>query len=242
MDDKKRLALGVCLLSVIPIQLIFFGGINNNSRYLSLILIPLAVAFGLMAGELRRKVGLLSKIILAGVMCFQLWVMILPAVRGLHFKIDGSIADSLLNGNLSTAFEREDQWDWDVLKKLCDQRRLKNPSIRYLGNGLQLKSYLIKFPWQKRREKADVDWRIWQYEQGPIHWDNIFKRIHKNDVVITAPSVRGYEPNKDYLDNVHNAEFVKRLEADPLFEGPVILSMGRFEPVDVYVFFRKRHI
>ena len=240
LDKKIKLALVLCFLSMVPTLFAFFGGINNNSRYLSPILIPLSIAYGLMGGEVIKRLNLFSKIILAGVMCFQLLVIITPSIRGLHLNSEGSIADSLLNGNATTVFEREDQWDWDTLRKICNQKHLKNPSIRYLGNGLQLKSYLIKFPWAKHHEKADVDWRIWQYEQGPINWDKIFKIINNKDVVLTAPKLIGYKPNGDDLDNRHNAEFVKRLKADPNFEGPIILSIGRFEPEEVDVFLKKK--
>ena len=240
INERKKLALWICFLSMLPTLFTFFTGINNNTRYLSPLMIPLAIAFGLMASEIKDSLGPKANLMLSGVIFFQLMVMVAPSPGYPLYKRPDAIGKVLLNGNLSTVFGWQDEWDWSTLKKICDQRRIKNPTIRYIGNGMQLKNFIIKYPWKKDRRQADVA-GLGRYDDGPINWNNIFKEIHKSDVVLTAPALKGYAPNKDYLDNLHNAEFVKRLEADPLFDGPVILTMGKIEPEKVYIFFRKPH-
>jgi hypothetical protein len=61
----------------------------------------------------------------------------------------------------------------------------------------------------------------------------------KSDLVLTAPHFIGGVPYKEDMDNQHNAEFSKRLANDPLFRGPIHLTMGRFEPIDIVVFVKK---
>jgi hypothetical protein len=49
----------------------------------------------------------------------------------------------------------------------------------------------------------------------------------------------GQATDRQNLDNQYNREFADRLTADPLFQGPIHLQMGRFEPLEVLVFVKK---
>jgi len=239
VNHKKNSAVWICLLSIIPTVILFIVGTNNNSRYLAPILIPLAVVFGVMAVELKQLGPRFLIASIIGLMGFQFFYMVAPSLGEPRYKKADDLSQKLLWGNLSTVFERKDLWDWDALKELCDQKQIGNPSIRFLGNGVYYKPHNIAYPWFSRQELADIEPRLWRYEKGKINWEDILKSIKGIDVVLTAPGYRGFDPNKDYLDNAYNDEFAERLKNHPDFEGPVILTMGRFEPAEVYAFFRK---
>jgi len=81
----------------------------------------------------------------------------------------------------------------------------------------------------------DPNW-LWRYEDGPIDWQKVMNGAEHSDIVVTAPGYVGEELIQEDVDNRYNAEFAERLSRDPLFRGPIHLTMGRFAPIDVQVF------
>ena len=59
------------------------------------------------------------------------------------------------------------------------------------------------------------------------------------DIVVTAPGYVGEVADKQDIDNRDNAAFAALLAKDERFRGPVVLKMGRFDPVEVWVFLRR---
>jgi hypothetical protein len=137
---------------------------------------------------------------------------------------------------------RFDQWDWRPIRDISNNCGLETPKISYLGNGRAFNPPQIEYPWvpwaTKTTSYADVSW-LWRYEDGPLDWQKVMDSAEKSDIVLTAPHFVGEAPYKEDIDNQHNAEFAGRLANDPLFRGPIHLTMGRFEPIDVVVFVKK---
>ena len=96
----------------------------------------------------------------------------------------------------------------------------------------------INLPLAKRNLKADVR-LLWRYEMGPMDWEKLMQAAAECDVVVTAPGFVGRIATKNHLDNEHNAEFVRRLEQDGRFEGPVRMKIGKYDPVELVIFFRR---
>src|SRR5262249_39334061 len=136
------------------------------------------------------------------------------------------------------ALIRFDQWNWDPLRDLAREHGMQHPAVAYLGVGRTFNTPSIVYPWISRGEDVERATRLWHYEQGPLDWSDVLEQAAHSDLVVTAPRYVGDPLDKQDLDNAHNAEFAARLEADGRFSGPVTLTMGRFEPVEVDVFVR----
>lgn len=235
-DKQKKVIIWTLLLSAVPTLVLAFVGTNNNPRYLGPALFLLALAFGVMAqvtGWLTSRKG---RLIPAGLIAWQLAVLVWPTPGDSRYQ-KGDDSKTILIGNYTGMFRRPDQWDWEGFWELVP-KQIQYPIIGELGQGQGMNPPQISYPWAKRHLKSEVR-LLWRYELGPIDWESVIEEAVKCHVIVTAPGFVGKKGSKFDLDNQHNAEFVRRLERDNRFKGPIRLSIGRFDPVELFIFFRQ---
>jgi hypothetical protein len=145
----------------------------------------------------------------------------------------------------SSLFTRERGWDWQTLRTLCLDRLGEKPDLKigYLGNGPYFNAPEIEHAWVLQlhswplQHMVEVTW-LWRYEDGPLDWQKLIRSLDQYDVLLTAPNYRGVPSDREYLDAVHNSDFVTRLSVDPRFTSPVLIRPVEDGP-DVYVYFQK---
>ena len=120
---------------------------------------------------------------------------------------------------------------------MVSQRGFERPIVGELGMGPTMNPPQINLPLAKRNLKADVR-LLWRYEMGPIEWERVMQAAAQCDVIVTASDYVGKRANKNHLDNQHNTQFARRLEQDDRFEGPVRMKIGKYDPVELVIFFR----
>ncbi|MGA9379194.1 MAG: glycosyltransferase family 39 protein [Phormidium sp.] len=232
-------AIAVCLAGSLPMLMLSAMGTNQNARLISPSLITLAVAIGAIAA----LTGWTTNKLLAGIatilICFQLTVMISPTPGEIKYQTGDTASQQLLWGNYTNTMKRREQWDWSPVRKIVNQQQITNPLITYLGNYGTFNPPQIALPWVKENEPVNVAW-LWQYTFGEINWNQVLTAAKSSNVVITAPQLIGGKADKQHLDNQHNTEFVKRLEKMPEFSPPIKLMMGRYQPVEVFLFINKK--
>jgi len=224
-----------CACAGLPLVAAQVSGTNQNLRFLSPAIIPLAIAVGVLAetaGLTRSRAFLLA----SGVLLFSQVGMFLAPVL---FPNNKAVDPGLVNGELPWAvFARFEQWDWKPIRDISLGCGVEMPRISYLGNGRAFCPPQVAYPWFARGVPApEVTW-LWRYEQGPLNWHELMASAGESDIVLTAPHYLGQATDSDNLDNQHNAEFAERLAQDPRFRGPIRLELGRFEPVEVDVFLK----
>ncbi len=242
--DRLQLAgIGVCASAGVPIVLAQLSGTNHLLRHITPAVIPLAVAVGLLADKTGWAYSTGGTAISAALFCAQFVMLVSPVIVPNAHPLE----IGFVNGSLPwRTMIRFDQWDWRLVQAISDSCGLENPSISYLGAGRVFNPPAIEYPWIARvptkrldhLDIPDVTW-LWRYEDGPLNWQEVMNSAEKSDIVITAPHYVGEVLLKEDLDNQHNAEFENRLSKDALFQGPIELRMGRFEPVEVVVFLKK---
>jgi 4-amino-4-deoxy-L-arabinose transferase-like glycosyltransferase len=238
INAAQKTAMWVCFLSPLPLVLAQLVGRNDNLGHFSPAMIPWSVGIGIIVGATPwTRVRLLSAgaSVLFGI---QLLMIVVPAFRPIVYPT----TNALFNLPPGLVMARYDQWDWEGLRAINNSYGIKNSSISFLGNGLKYNWAQITYPWAVHKEgMTGVNW-LRRYEDGAIDWAKIMNTIGKSDIVLTAPNYIGVPSDKEDLDNQYNREFARRLSVDPRFDGPIHLTLGRFEPVDIEVFINKSDI
>lgn len=243
LDPMQKVALGICACAGVPIVLAQLSGTNHLLRHISPVMIPLAISVGVLAdqaGWIRSGAGIAASCVLLGV---QLMMIVSPVI----FPNTGPVDLGFVNGTPPwRVMARFDQWDWKPVREISEGCGLAAPKIAYLGGGRVFNPPEIEYPWvaagtairNETFDMPDVAW-LWRYEDGNLDWQKVMDSAGQSDVVLTAPHYIGEVPNKEDLDNQHNAEFADRLSRDPRFRGPIRVEMGRFEPVEIDLFLKK---
>ncbi len=234
-DKQKKSVIGLLLLSALPTLMITFCGTNNNPRFVTPALFPLALALGMIGSVTGWFTSWKKSLFLAGFIIWQLAVQVWPIPGDPHYQ-KGDESKTLLLANYTNMFRRYEQWDWEPVWKIISERGFKSPVIGELGLGSSLNPTIINYPWAMRNLTADVR-LLWRYEMGPINWETLMREAAQCDVIVTAPNFIGTKESKAPFDNQYNAEFVRRLEQDPRFEGPIRLTVGKFEKTELVIFF-----
>ena len=244
LDPFKRTSLGVCACAGLPIVVAQLSGTNHLLRHISPAVIPLAVAVGILA-DASGWTRSVPAVAVSGILfCVQLLMIVAPVLSPNSHPVDLGFVNGVLPWR---AMARFDQWDWKPVREISYGCGLHSPRISFLGGGRTLDPPQIEYPWvaqptltphDAKLESPDVTW-LWRYEDGPLDWQRVMDATGKSDIVLTAPQYIGEVANKEDLDNQHNADFAARLSLDPLFRGPIRLEMGRFEPVEVWVFLKR---
>ena len=238
-NSLQKTTLGVCACAGLPILLAQLSGTNHLLRHITAAVIPLAIAVGVLTdcAELIHSRTIMAA---CGILfCSQLLMIVAPVFYPNHSVVNRGLANGSLPWQVMVRF---DQWDWGPIRDISNGCGLETPKISYLGNGREFNPPQIERPWvpwaAKTTSYPDVSW-LWRYEDGLLDWQKVMDSAEKSDLVLTAPHFIGGVPYKEDMDNQHNAEFSKRLANDPLFRGPIHLTTGRFEPIDIVVFVKK---
>jgi 4-amino-4-deoxy-L-arabinose transferase-like glycosyltransferase len=242
LDPLQRAALGACACAGLPIVLAQLSGTNHLLRHISPAVIPLAIAIGVLADK-TGWVGSKAAISISYILAFgQLLMIVTPLVHANNRPIEDGFANGALPWRIMA---RRDQWDWRPLQNIAHRCGREAPAISYLGIGPGFDPPSIEYPWVASVASTslaafdlpDVKW-LWRDEDGPVDWQKVMDLAGQSDLVLTAPHYTG-GLMEFASDNQNNAEFADRLSRDPRFKGPIRLTMGRFEPVEVTVFVRK---
>jgi Dolichyl-phosphate-mannose-protein mannosyltransferase len=239
----QKAALGACACAGIPMVLAQLTGTNHLLRHISPAVIPLAIAVGLLAeatGWLRSRLGTVVFGVLLGA---QLLMIVTPVVYPNTSMVEPGFPNASLPWRVMRRF---DQWDWKPLLDVSKRCGVPSPKIAVLGTGLEFNPPQIDFPWMRQglaHPKAsgdlpNVTW-LWRSYEGPaLDWQNIMPLAGQSDIVLTAPNYIGLTSIHEDQDNSHNVEFANRLSRDARFQAPIVLKMGRFQPVEVLAFLK----
>lgn len=242
-DPFQTVALGACTFAGAPIVLAQLSGTNHLLRHISPAVVPLAIVIGVLADQLNWTRSLSLVALSGSLFCVQLTMIVFPVVFPNKHQVDLGFVNGAPPWRVMSRF---DQWDWKPVQGLSDGCGLDSPRIAYLGGGRELNPPAIQFPRVEEIKSThlatfgfpDVNW-LWRYEDGSIDWGKVMMSADQSDVVLTAPNYVGETRIYENLDNRHNAEFADRLAKDPHFRGPIRITVGRFEPIEVHVFLNK---
>jgi 4-amino-4-deoxy-L-arabinose transferase-like glycosyltransferase len=239
LRPAHRAALLSCFGAGLPLVVFQLSGTNHLLRYLCPAVIPFAIGVGLLAeltGWLRSRTAILISVVLA---VAQVVMIVAPVVSPNTQPVDPGFYNGGLPWRILIRFE---QWDLKPLRGIAESCALQKPKIAFLGMGRPLNPPQLLYPWflagdspAERDGFSEPLW-LWRYEQGPLDWHEVMNSASRSDIVVTAPGFVGQATDRQDLDNQYNREFAERLARDPHFRGPIRLEMGRFEPVDVFVF------
>jgi 4-amino-4-deoxy-L-arabinose transferase-like glycosyltransferase len=243
LDPLQRAALGACACAGVPLLCAQLSGTNHLLRHVSPVVIPLAIVVGVLSDKTGWAHSGVASAVSCILCCVQAAMLVAPVVRPNTRAVDLGFVNGALPWRVMARF---DQWDWRPVQAISDGCGLQTPRISYLGNGREFNKPQIEFPWVERSTSAhgsaaefpEATW-LWRYENGPLNWQQIMNSADQSDIVLTAPHFAGEARYKEDLDNEHNAEFADRLSRDLQFREPIRLQMGRFEPVEVFVFLSK---
>jgi 4-amino-4-deoxy-L-arabinose transferase-like glycosyltransferase len=243
LDVKQVSAIVLCLAGALPMLAVSFIGTNHNVRLIAPALLPLAIAIGIVAVWTHWTTSRWLVVAATALICFQVAIMVSPSGNDGRYQVGDAAARELLWGNPTNAMRRTEQWDWLPVKQLLDDRSIKNPLISYLGSNAGLEKPHIARPWIWANEPVRIT-TMWTYLKGDLDWNQIMSFAAASDVVVTAPNLTGSPIastpfDRTDLDNQHNAELVDRLKADPRFAEPIVMTMGRYNPTQVYFFLQK---
>ena len=239
LNDIQKATVGVCICAALPIMLVQLSGTNHLLRHITPAVIPLAILVGVLsqqAGWFCSKAAIIVSTLL---FASQLAMLLGPA----FLPHQSSITVVSPNGSLPwQIMVRSDQWDWSQLRDIADSCGTTSPRVSYLGGGEALNIPQLEYPWVAREASSrravlyfpEVNW-LWRYEDGTLDWEKVLNSASTSDLVVTAPNYQGGVGKYD-VDNKYNSEFAARLSRDPHFNGPILLKMGRFEPIEVQVF------
>ncbi len=239
-DGTQKPIVWTCVAAALPLIVAIYLGYGDKQRLVSPSLLPIAVASGVLVVATGLAGVRLFRITVAVLFCLQAAAIVVPVVAGPNAGRSSTPAFRWLLAGPAAAMQRSEQWDWSALRELSQARGLRNPSIVYLGNSRTLNPPQIRFPWIQASERVRVTW-VWRYEQGPINWEAVMAAVDSSDVVLVVPGVVGDPAWKEDLDNQHNTELFQRMSQRPGFSKPTAITMGRLDPVQVYVFFRNTH-
>jgi 4-amino-4-deoxy-L-arabinose transferase-like glycosyltransferase len=250
IDRTQMAALGVCLAGCLPLILLAAFGNNHNPRLISPTFFPLAVILGTIAVATRWTTSRILATIATAILMFQLVVIVAPSPGDPHYKSEASVESMrpwkneatkrLLWLNPAMVMQRREQWDWGQFRALCQTHQLPLPKVATLGNIDRINDPPINFPWVQAGEYIQIV-ELWRSASGqPIDWQQVMSIARQNDAIITQPISEDSELDRmANADSQYNNEFIARLQADSQFEKPLVLQMGRFEPVEIFVFFRR---
>lgn len=238
-DPVYRPALLTCGFALLPLLALQLSGTNHLLRYLCPALIPFAIGVGILAeasGWIRSRRALVISGTLAAA---QLLMLVAPVAFPNQQPVDPGFYNGGLPWRIMVRFE---QWNWKPLREISQSCGLERPKIAFLGMGRPLNPPQILYPWfleggspSDRTRFYEPLW-LYRYEQGPFDWNQVMGSAELSDIVLTAPDFVGQATDRQNLDNEHNREFADQLAKDPLFQRPIHLQMGRFEPLEVLVF------
>lgn len=239
LDPAHRAALITCGFAILPLVALQLSGTNHLLRYLCPALIPFAIGVGILAeasGWIRSRQAFAISGVLAGI---QLLMLVAPVAFPNQQPVDPGFYNGGLPWRMMVRFE---QWNWKPLQEISQSCGLDKPKIAFLGMGRPLNPPQILYPWfvkglspSERNGFYEPLW-LYRYEQGSFDWNQVMSSAELSDIVLTAPAFVGQATDRQNLDNEHNREFADRLAKDPLFQPPIHLQMGRFEPLEVLVF------
>ena len=242
LDPVHRAALITCGFAILPLVALQLSGTNHLLRYLCPALIPFAIGVGILAeasGWIRSRQAFAISGVLAAI---QLLMLVAPVAFPNQQPMDPGFYNGGLPWRIMVRFE---QWNWKPLQEISHSCGLDKPKIAFLGMGRPLNPPQILYPWfvkgvspSERNGFYEPLW-LYRYEQGPFDWGQVMSSAELSDIVLTAPTFVGQATDRQNLDNEHNREFAERLANDPLFQPPIHLQMGRFEPQEVLVFVKK---
>jgi len=232
LEPHQRAALWICLAAGVPLIPLQLLGQNHNMRLITPAFFPLALALGLVASATSWTRARLLTAAATVAFALQAATIALPSFAALP-----SHDSETLGIPPSQVLAARELWDWEALRQACQDRRLTNPALQYLGNGNTYCPPHISYPWVRRHEPTTVAF-LWRYEEGPIDWELIRTKLAEANVIITALDYEGLVADKQPLDNAHNAELAALLENDPRFEGPVEIDVGARPPARIVAFFR----
>jgi len=240
---SQKAALWASACAGCPIVLIQLTGTNHLLRHISPAVIPLAIAAGVLVGNLdwdrSRAFVVLTTVLLVA----QLLLIVTPLFFPNREPLDAGLANASLPWRIMA---RSEQWDWDPLLRISRDCGIDSPAISYLGLGPAFNQPQIERPWATwAASMRDTTFPypdvrlLWRYEQGPLDWAKVMAAAEQSDIVVTAPHYVGDVTDKDDVENRHNAEFAARLSSDSAFRSPISLEMGRFKAVELQVFTKK---
>ena len=242
-QPMQRLAFGACTCAGLPIMAAQLSGTNHLLRHISPAMVPIGIGLGLLADGAGWTSSMALRATAVTLLCGQLLMLLWPVFFPNRQPADLGFANTALPWRVMSRF---DQWDWEPIRELSYRCGLGDPNISYLGGGRAIDPPQIQFPWVTHvTREADgtldypnVNW-LWRYEDGPIDWKKVMDAADHSDIVLTPPGYIGETRNEENLDNRYNAEFADRLSQEALFQTPVTVEMGRFEPVKVEIFVKK---
>jgi 4-amino-4-deoxy-L-arabinose transferase-like glycosyltransferase len=258
LSPLQRNALIACACAALPLVFVQLSGTNYLLRHVSPVIVPLAIAIGVLLDATSWARSNISVAVLGLLFSSQFLMLVFPVLAPNKHPVDfGSI-----NGFPWRIMSRFEQWDWKPLEDISNscgiaspkisfvnQGRALNgniqygwgnptdvPRISYLGNGRAFNGSQIQYPWLAQGLAfPDVTW-LWRYESGPIVWQGVLRSAEQSDLVLTAPNYVGEIPDRENLDNQYNSQFAAMLGQDPHFRGPIRLELGQLDPVEVDVF------
>jgi 4-amino-4-deoxy-L-arabinose transferase-like glycosyltransferase len=237
LDPVQRTIVLACACVALPLIVIQLSGSNHLLRHLAPAVIAIAVAAGLLAhvtGCLRSRFFVTA----SGVALFAQLLMV--AVPAFHPNASEVVTGPINGFPPWRVMTRHDQWNWQPLCDISREHGLARPVVSVLGNGRSFNIPQITYAWiAGGAPEPQVD-LLWRYEEGPIDWPKVMETVGRSDIVVTAPRYVGITQDAQDRDNQHNAEISDRLTQDRRFEGPICLRMGRFDPVEVAVFVKRR--
>lgn len=229
--DASFWAMICLLLAPLPIVLAPLITRNQVMYHTSPALILLAAGFALLAKNEGWLTSSVRSVVLSAVIFGQLVLTLIPVI----------LREDYSGQRYSwTTLARWDQWDWNQLRVLLRSQGLKQPSIAYLGDLSPLNPQGVMYPWLSRHEKSPSVTLLWKLEYGVPSMPALLAAADTNDVVFTVPELstaKGVSP--DLQDDKYNTDFATQMSNDPHFETPMHLRLGRFRPLDVWVFIRK---
>jgi 4-amino-4-deoxy-L-arabinose transferase-like glycosyltransferase len=243
------MALSICCAGVFPLWVLSALGSNYNPRLIAPSFFPLAIALGMLAALTGWMTSRWLAPIATVLLVFQLVVTIAPSPDAPRYKSDAAIYQMIpwrneatqrqLWLNPGTVMLRHDVWDWRPFRELCRNYRYPHPQIAYLGNIDRINDPTITFPWIQLGEEVKAT-QLWQTDSGEaIDWDRAMAEIGKSTVVVSQVVPDHWQPNSvEALDSQYNHELIQRLRSNSQFSDPIELTMGKFEPTPILVFFR----
>lgn len=239
LEPVHRAAMMTCGFAVLPLVALQLSGTNHLLRYLCPAVIPFAIALGVLA-EASGWVRFRSALAISGTLAAaQLLMLVAPVAFPNRQPVDPGFYNGGLPWRIMVRFE---QWNWRPLQEISQSCGFDKPKIAFLGMGRPLNPPQILYPWFVKglspSERNGFYEPLWlhRYEQGSFDWNQVMSSAELSDIALTAPTFVGQATDRQNFDNQYNREFADRLAKDPLFQPPIRLQMGRFEPVEVLVF------
>jgi 4-amino-4-deoxy-L-arabinose transferase-like glycosyltransferase len=229
-SNASPLAMACLLLGPLPTLLLPLLTHNQVMYHTSQSLILFIAGFALLA----QNEGWLSSpprlFILGAVIFAQLALTLAPVVLRQEYPGQRFVWTNLGRWN---------QWDWNQFRVLLRSQGLKQPSIAFLGDLSPLNPPQVQYPWLSHHEPAPSVNLLWRFENGTPDMAKLVAAAGTNDVVFTVPDLAFPDGSEFWPDNEYNKDFANQISNSQNFMPPLHLSMGRFRPVDVWVFIRK---